>query len=396
MWRPSSRKMTEHMERQQKSGRSLQAGPGEPAGLYVHVPFCSGKCAYCDFFSITDLGRAADWAGLVRREAGLLGGSFEPFDTLHLGGGTPSILGVETLDLLIGTLRRELSFLPDTEITLEVNPEDVRPEGLSAYRAMGVNRISMGIQSLDDRVLRFLGRRHSAVRALGALQDILNAGFQSVSVDLIYGVPGQDSAGWMETLSCVLEHGPQHISCYELTVSPGTLLSERIASGEAFMPDEDDLRAMFLATSRRLEAGGFTHYEVSNFARPGHESRHNRKYWRRAPYLGLGPGAHSFKHPLRWWNPPSLDLYAEQLSLNTRPSDCREVLTPEQDVLERLWLGFRTLDGVDSNDLAGAVHADQIARDLERSGLVTRNGPRLVPTTQGFLVSDRLPLLFAA
>ncbi len=388
--------MTESMGTHKDPGLSLQAGPGEPPGLYVHVPFCSGKCAYCDFFSITDLGGAADWAGLVRREAGLLGGSFGSFDTLYLGGGTPSILSLEILDSLIGSIRGELSFVPDTEITLEVNPEDVQPGSLSAYRAMGVNRISMGIQSLDNRVLRFLGRRHSAERALHALHDILNAGFHRVSVDLIYGVPGQGLDGWMETLSSVLAHGPHHISCYELTVSPGTLLAGRIASADVFMPEEDRLAAMFLATSRRLEAEGFIHYEVSNFARQGCESRHNRKYWRRAPYLGLGPGAHSFRHPLRWWNPPSLEAYAEQIRRNRRSSDCRELLTPEQDVLERLWLGFRTLDGVDANDLGGNVSAGRVALDLERSGLVTRQGDRLVPTTQGFLVSDSLPLMFAA
>ncbi len=375
---------------------TLREGAGEPSGLYVHVPFCSGKCSYCDFFSVTSLDRAAEWAGHVRREARLLGGSFGSFDTLYLGGGTPSLLGAATLGHLMAGLRRELSFVPDTEITLEVNPEDVHHEGLSAYRAMGVNRISMGIQSLDDRVLSILGRRHSAVRALRALQDIMNAGFHRVSVDLIYGVPGQGLDGWMETLSSVLAHRPHHISCYELTVSPGTPLAGRISSGEVLMPGEDEPADMFMATSRRLAAEGYVHYEVSNFARPGCESRHNRKYWRRVPYLGLGPGAHSFRHPLRWWNPPSLEAYAEQIRRNRRSSDCRELLTPEQDVLERLWLGFRTLDGVDANDLAGNVSAGRVALDLERSGLVTRQGDRLVPTTQGFLVSDSLPLMFAA
>lgn len=368
---------------------------GGTPGLYVHVPFCSGKCAYCDFFSITDLDLIPRWSDLVCREAAISGYTFECFDTLYLGGGTPSLLGARHLDRLLERLRRELYFVADMEITLEVNPEDVHPESLSAYMAMGVNRISIGVQSLDDRALLFLGRRHSASRASDALQAILSAGFQNVSVDLMYGIPGQGLKGWLETLSSILAYCPQHISCYELTVSSAAPLAGRIASGDVNMPDEDDLTRIFLDTSQRLEAEGYVHYEVSNFALPGRESRHNRKYWRRAPYLGLGPGAHSFKHPLRWWNPSSMEDYAEQVLGNRRLSDYREVLTPEQDILERLWLGFRTLDGVDSNDLSDTADTYEIALELERYGLVKRKGPRLVPTTQGFLVSDRLPLLFA-
>lgn len=396
MWRPSNRKMTDQTDITGRTGCARGTPMGEPAGLYVHVPFCSGKCAYCDFFSVTDLSGAARWAGQVRREARLSAGLFRRFDTMYLGGGTPSLLSVPALGRLIESLRLDLPFSPDTEITLEVNPEDVEPERLSAYNAMGVNRISMGVQSLDDPALRFLGRRHSARTAVRALGHLLDAGFFSVNVDLMYGVPGQDPSGWTETLSSVLALGPQHISCYELTVSPATPLAELASSGSISMPDDDELAKIFLNTSRLLESEGFVHYEVSNFALPGHESRHNLKYWRRSPYLGLGPGAHSFLHPRRWWNPPSLEEYGESIRTGKRPSSCRELLTPEQDALERLWLGFRTLDGVDSSDLGDPADAERVAMDLERSGLIIRKGPRLVPTTRGFLVSDKLPTLFAA
>ena len=368
---------------------------GEAAGLYVHVPFCTGKCAYCDFFSVTDPVRTDAWADALLREASLLGPRFGPFDTLYLGGGTPSLLDPHTLERVIEGLRRSVRFLPDTEVTLEVNPEDVVPDRLSACVGMGVNRVSMGIQSLDDGALRFLGRRHSAAQARRALDRLLDAGFRTVSVDLIYGIPGQGPEPWLRSLSAVLEQSPQHLSCYELTVSPGTPLGRRVASGRVTMPAEHETAALFLDTSRFLQARGLVHYEISNFARPGHESRHNRKYWRRAPYLGLGPGAHSFLPPVRWWNPSCLDRWTGALERGRPPAEGRERLTPEQEILERLWLGFRTREGVAADLLDGLTGADRIAGELERSGLVTRRGLSLVPTTQGFLVSDSLPLLFA-
>lgn len=368
----------------------------EPSGLYVHVPFCSGKCMYCDFYSVTDQEPSSEWADAVLREANLLRGAFGPFDTLYLGGGSPSLLAIQTLETLLTSLRRDLPFLPKTEITLEVNPEDVQADTLSAYRDLGVNRISLGIQSLNQRELAFLGRRHSTSQARRALEYVMEAGFQSVSVDLIYGLPGQEFRCWMETLNSVTRCGPHHISCYELTAHSHTPLGRRVASGRTRLPGENKIAAFFLGTAQRLEEEGFVHYEVSNFARSGHESRHNRKYWRRVPYLGLGPGAHSFLHPARWWNPSCLETWLQRLQQGQHPAEGQESLTPEQDLLERLWLGFRTRDGLEWSDLNAVVEADRIARQLERSGLVTRSGRRMVSTTRGFLVSDSLPLLFAA
>ncbi len=368
----------------------------EPAGLYVHVPFCSGKCMYCDFYSVTDQGRSEEWAEAVLREAYLLRGAFGQFDTLYLGGGSPSLLAIRTLEKLLHVLRRDLPFSPETEITLEVNPEDVQADTLSAYRDLGVNRISLGVQSLNNRELAFLGRRHSVSQARRALEYVMDAGFHSVSVDLIYGLPGQEFRGWMETLRSVTLCGPHHISCYELTAHPRTPLGRRVAAGRTRLPGENEIAAFFLGTAQRLEDEGFVHYEVSNFARSGHKSRHNRKYWRRVPYLGLGPGAHSFLHPTRWWNPPCLETWLQRLRQGEQPAEGRESLTPEQDLLERLWLGFRTCDGLEWSDFNGVMEAERIARQLERSGLVTRRGRRMVSTTRGFLVSDSLPLLFAA
>jgi oxygen-independent coproporphyrinogen-3 oxidase len=300
------------------------------------------------------------------------------------------------LERLVRGLQGAACLLPGAEITLEVNPEDVNPEAVSAWRGTGVNRVSMGIQSLDEDELRILGRRHSADTARRALDRLLQWGFASVGVDLIYGTPGQGPDGWRRTLSAVLAQGPHHLSCYELTLSPETPLGRRVAAGRLRPPGEREVAARFLETSARLRDQGFVHYEISNFARPGHESRHNRKYWRRAPYLGLGPGAHSFLPPTRWWNPRSLDRWAERLERGHPPARAGETLTPEQERLERLWLGFRTREGLAAEVLDGVEGAERIAADLERSGLVTRVGRTLVPTPRGFLVSDSLPLLFAA
>lgn len=368
----------------------------EPAGLYVHVPFCTGKCPYCDFYSVPDPARSSEWAGAVLREAGLLGAGFEGFDSLYLGGGTPSLLPFQTLEGLLEGLRRRLPFFADTEVTLEVNPEDVRREALSTWLDLGIDRISLGVQSLNPEDLAVLGRRHSASCALGALEQTLEAGFRSVSVDLIYGLPGNGLDGWTKTLETVVRCAPHHISCYELTVHARTPLGRDVAGGRVRLPDEQDTAACYLATARVLEAGGYAHYEVSNFAQPGHACRHNRKYWRRAPYLGLGPGAHSFLAATRWWNPSCLATWLERLGRDLPPAEGSEDLTPEQDLLERLWLGFRTSEGLAWDAVADLEGADRIAGQLERSGLVTRDPGRMIPTTRGYLVSDGLPLLFAA
>lgn len=363
-------------------------------GLYVHVPFCTGKCAYCDFYSLPDRTRIPAWIEAVRTEARSYQDRFPPFDTLYLGGGTPSLLDERQLDHLLQGLFRELAFSPALEITLEANPDDLSPRRLAAYRDAGIRRISLGIQALEDATLRLLGRRHTASRAGQALADCLSAGFSSVSVDLIYGVPGQTPKAWENTLRHVLSFHPPHISCYQLTLSPETPLGKQRDAGQFHLPKEDTLADLFLVTSEILEARGYAHYEVSNFALPGHTSRHNRKYWHRAPYLGLGPAAHSFLPPVRWWNPSSLDAYCRRLASGRSPAEANEVLSREQALLETLSLGFRTSDGVAGSVLSACSNAERIVRELEQQDLLARRAGRVVPTRRGMLVADRLPLLF--
>ena len=302
---------------------------GHP-GLYVHVPFCSAKCIYCGFFSLPSVRLIPDWLEALEVEAGLYVPLYSAFDTLYLGGGTPSRLRVRDLELLLGLLRANFSFRAGTEITLEMNPEDARPETMEALLALGVNRLNLGVQSFDEAALSFMGRRHGAVQSIGAIEAARKAGFRNLGLDLIYGLPGQSVDSWLENLDRALEYRPEHLSCYQLTLEPATLLERMVRQGETVLPGEEESRRLFLATSKYLTGAGFLHYEVSNFARgEGFVSRHNSKYWRREPYLGLGPSAHSFRENRRWWNHRSLKGYLSDLDSGQRPLAGEELLSRE-------------------------------------------------------------------
>jgi oxygen-independent coproporphyrinogen-3 oxidase len=284
---------------------------------------------------------------------------------------------------------------PDAEVTLEANPNDVTPEKLRICRELGFNRVSLGVQSMDDKELTFLGRRHTARQAVRAMQLIRASGFPGFGIDLIFGLPGQTDAEWRRTLQEVLAFSPNHISCYQLTVSRGTPLWGMQEAGRIVMPDEEQERSLFLTASEVLEGQGFVHYEVSNYARGNlHVCRHNSKYWDRTPYLGLGPSAHSLQGDTRWWNHRSVRQYCEELSLGRRPVQGSERLSEEQVALERLSLQLRTKDGAPIRDLGGYEKTDRMLPGLLEAGLLEVIGERAAPTREGFLVADRLPLLF--
>jgi putative oxygen-independent coproporphyrinogen III oxidase len=378
----------------------------EPAGLYVHVPFCRQKCRYCDFYSIPSSSLVTEWLQAVDQEATLYKDRFSLFDTLYLGGGTPTLLAMDEMARLVGILRGHFSFCPDGEISLEANPNDVTLEKLLFFRDLGFNRISLGVQSMDDRELAFLGRRHTARQAAYAMERIRESGFPGFGVDLIFGLPGQTEAEWRRTLQKTLAFSPDHISCYQLTVSEGTPLWKMCEAGLFTMPDEERERSLFLTTSEVLEGRGFAHYEVSNYARmpesgPQEASgknplvcRHNVKYWERTPYLGLGPSAHSFQGDTRWWNHRSVRKYCQDLNRGRRPVQGSERLSDEQAELERLSLQLRTKAGTAIRDLRDYEKADRVLPGLLEAGLLEVIGERAVPTREGFLVADRLPLLF--
>jgi len=365
-------------------------------GLYFHVPFCRTKCPYCDFYSVPSLSQVPAWLDALQREALIYRDRFRPFDSLYLGGGTPTILGSRELTRLMGDLFQDLSFSRDPEITIEANPDDITKEKTALLRDLGFNRISLGVQSLNEKELQFLQRRHSAKQAEEAIEVIQASGYTNLGIDLMYGLPGQGESVWMATLRRIVRYNPAHISCYQMTISEGTPFYRMLRQGRIQAPGEERERAFFLLTSAYLEENGYVHYEISNFAREERTmSRHNIKYWRHVPYLGLGPSAHSFLKGLRWWNLRSVDGYCQALDCGRRPVEGHESLTEEQVRLESLFLGFRTREGVTRKLIEDRPGSGRTLREIRSAGLVTLQGDRIIPTREGFILADSLPLLFS-
>lgn len=371
---------------------------GALAGLYVHVPFCKTKCPYCDFYSVTSLSGIPQWLESVHKEALFYQERFTSFDSLYLGGGTPTLLGDRELAILLDSLRRHFNFAPDTEITIEANPDDVTAKKLAFLEHVGVNRISMGVQSLDEGELLFLRRRHTAEQAVRAMELIRASGINNLGVDLMYGFEAGKGCGgtvrqrWIRSLERVLEYRPEHLSCYQMTLEDSTPFGRMRAEGRIKPLGEKRESELFMLTSRFLEERGYVHYEISNFARGlALASRHNSKYWRHVPYLGLGPAAHSFCDGRRWWNTRSLEEYMRLVSEGKPPVTDGETLSEEQLALESLYLGLRTKFGVDIH----TIESDGVLAELEKSGLLKVREGKVIPTRKGFLVADSLPLLLA-
>jgi putative oxygen-independent coproporphyrinogen III oxidase len=383
-------------------------------GLYIHIPFCKSKCPYCDFYSSTDPSLIPSFLAALDQEARLYRDQFPVFDSLFLGGGTPSWLGEAQIAGLMKNLRRHFTFAPDSEITLEANPDDITSEKLRLFGDLGINRLSLGVQSFDEAELRFLGRRHTARQTLAAIDLIRAAGFTNLGLDLMYGLPGQSPDTWLRTLETALSFAPEHLSCYQLTIEAGetpaphetpalrTPMARLAARGELSLPDEETQRELFLLTANFLTERGYLHYEVANFARQGPQAgslcyqvcRHNLKYWTRTPYLGLGPGAHSFDGCRRWWNFPSVGDYCSSLNAGEVPVAEAETLTPEQIRLEILALGFRTREGVSLTTIREHPNGDAKVAELVQAGLVREDHDRVIATASGLVVADRLPLEF--
>lgn len=368
-------------------------------GLYIHIPFCIRKCAYCDFYSVTECGRIPEFLDALRQEMGLYRDGWDRFDTLYLGGGTPSVLTPVDLASLIAEIRGNFSITPDAEITLEVNPSDITPPLLESLRRAGVNRLNIGVQSLDDHLLAFLGRRHNRARALSAIAAAQAAGFEQIGIDLIFGIPGQSLGSWQRSLREAIALHPAHLSCYQLTVEAGTPLGERARKGEFPLLDESRQADFFFGTSETLEEAGYVHYEISNFARDHAESKHNGKYWNHTPYLGLGPAAHSFRGNERRWNHRSLTAYVRDLAAGMAPVEARELLTDGQLRLESRLFGFRTRRGIDLEAYRRRHGRDLLSEKrlllekLAGEGLVEMRDGALRPTRTGMAVADSLALI---
>ena len=366
----------------------------QASGLYIHVPFCPAKCRHCDFYSVNAPSLHGRWLEALGREMETAGRFRDPFDTLYIGGGTPSSLSAGSLEKLITPALHHFPFAPGAEVTVEFNPEDASPEKVAWALSLGVTRISLGVQSFDDRFLKILGRRHDAGTSRRAVETIRRAGCENLSLDLIFGLPGQDLNDWRRDLDEILAYHPEHLSCYQLTLEPGTALYQAVESGRRQLPDEETLRAMFLETSEFLSRNGYRQYEVSNFSRgPGFESRHNRKYWDHTPYLGLGPAAHSFEGGRRWWNVRSVREYCRLLEEGRLPTAGEETLEPWQLDLEKLYLGLRTSRGVDLDLVLAQPGGPEAAQTWLDRSLARISGQRIVLTPAGLVVSDRLALL---
>ncbi len=370
-----------------------------PPGLYLHVPFCSAICPYCDFSVLTGglLARRRFVASLLAEIALWADSGWRGFDTIYFGGGTPSALLPEQIGEILAAICATFPESAAARIFFEANPEDASPENFAALRALGVATLSLGVQSFDPSELAFLGRRHTPSQGERAFHLAREAGFGTVSFDLIFGLPDQTPEAWRRSLEAAVRLSADHISCYQLTIHEGTPFGSRRDRGHLAEMPEPAQAEIFHLTHQLLGDAGYEGYEVSNFARTSeHRSRHNQKYWHHIPYLGLGPSAHSFDGARRWWNERKIGPWAAKIDQATRPIADSETLTPADLALEALMLTLRTKEGLDLGAFRERYGVDLEAKNAElveraiEGGLLVREGERLKPTLAGLAVADGL------
>ncbi len=362
--------------------------------LYVHVPFCLRRCSYCDF-AVQAVAHAPveDWITAICSELDLLRAEQEwtaqpRLRTLYIGGGTPSLIGGAGMAAFAAQLRQRVQLAQDCEWTVEANPETFTDDVAIEWARTGVNRISLGVQTFNEEVLRWMGRMHGADGPARAVAAARNAGITNFSLDLIFALPARFNRNWQRDLEAALALEPTHISLYGLTAEAGTPLGRWVAEGRESLASEDEYAEQYLLAATTLRDAGYEHYEVSNFAKPGYESRHNQAYWNGSAYLGLGPGAHSFLPPERRWNTRDWQQYRERIARGELPMEGREIIEAPTAGLEDAWLGLRTRSGVALRGLSSRQ------TDLTRSWAVRGWGEdkdgvfRLTP--EGWLLLDRL------
>jgi len=368
--------------------------------VYIHVPFCVRKCAYCAFYSepVGNRQPPRKFLNALLREIDLRQTEFRgrTVTSVYFGGGTPSLLPPTWIATLLNALAKVTDLSPSAEITLECNPGTTEHQSLKGYRDAGVNRLSVGVQSFNDGFLRFLGRIHSADEGRRALAEARSAGFENISADLIFGIPGQRIEDVLSDVQKLVSYGVVHVSAYELTVEEGTPFAAWVRSGRVRVPDETTLAKMYLSIHSELESVGFEHYEVSNYALPGRRSRHNLTYWRRLPYIGFGPSAHSFDGRVRSWNSASWENYVARLEKGDSLLEGREDLSESEALEEEIALSLRLAEGLDLDRVAtrfGEQVSSCIERNAERwSPFLLLSGRRLRPSPEGLLRADQLAL----
>lgn len=365
---------------------------GAPFGLYLHVPFCVTRCGYCDFNTYTpaELGGVNPdaWLSALRAELELAAARLHgpTVNTVFVGGGTPSLLGGARLATLLDMVRDHFPLAPDAEITTEANPESTWPEFFAAIRAAGYTRVSLGMQSSAPRVLATLDRVHSPGRAVTAAGEALAEGFEHVSLDLIYGTPGESDDDLLRSVAAAVESGVDHVSAYALVVEEGTALARRVRRGELAAPDDDVLAQRYELADALLTQAGFDWYEVSNWSRPGGQCRHNLGYWDGGQWWGAGPGAHGHVGTTRWWNVKHPNTYAEMLTAAALPVAGYERLDADALHTEEVLLGIRLRQGLPLRRLHAAER--QRAEGAVADGLLRSEGDRLVLTDRGRLLAD--------
>lgn len=375
------------------------------AGIYIHIPFCKQACYYCNFHFSTSLKLKEDFLQALLKEitfqspfrdafyepAGYLGR--DKIRTLYFGGGTPSLLSVTELRMIMDKICSSFTVEEGAEITVEVNPDDLPAGKLTGFREAGVNRLSIGVQSFFDEDLRWMNRAHSAEQAMQCVRLARESGLENISADLIYGVPGLTDDKWKSNVERAVELEIPHLSCYALTVEPGTALEKFIRDKTSPPVDPDKAARQFELLSGWLEGAGYEHYEISNFARPGRRSQHNTSYWKGEPYLGLGPSAHSFNGYSRQWNISNNALYIQSIERGIIPFEI-EVLTPSQQLNEYIMISLRTMEGCDLDRVKekwGEVESRGLREKSEAfilNGYMKTGGQRLILTPSGMLLAD--------
>ena len=377
------------------SSRNSQYNTYVTLSFYVHIPYCIKRCGYCDFNTYTpsELQDGAtleivsnDYIDAVLRE--LEAAPKDQVPTIFFGGGTPSLLPADDLGRVITAIKARNGITADCEITLEANPDSVTAEKLKRYLEVGFNRISFGMQSAKPHVLAALDRTHNPENVKRAVDLARSAGFESISVDLIYGTPGESLDDWRETVVEALSLDIDHISSYALIVETGTKLAAQIKRGELTMPDDDLMADMYLLVDQLCEEKGFSWYELSNWAKPGHECRHNIAYWENKNWWGLGPGAHSHLDGKRFWNVKHPNAYKEKLFKGDSPVQESETLTPEQMARESIMLGIRMREGLEIALLQ--PHQLEILATYRENGYIELHEDRVLLTPVGRLIADRI------
>ena len=359
--------------------------------LYIHIPFCLKKCTYCDFYSVSDskfiigpyMTALCKELEMRKEYTAKLGG-------IYIGGGTPSILKEKDIATIMDKIRSTCRISAAAEITSEANPGTLTESGIKGMLNAGINRISIGVQSLSDKELSLLGRMHDAAEAIAAVTTARKGGFGNISLDLIYGIPGQDLISWKRTLEKIVSLHPEHISAYELTPEKNTVLYEQLEKGRLHLPDEDEVAEMYFTAIDILTEAGYKHYEISNFALPNLQCRHNLNYWDRGEYLGIGAGAHSFLNGRRISNICDVRQYIHDVELGALPIAEETLLTRREEIEETLFLGLRKTDGFDIELIPADIteHLKEALDDLSQQGLLDLSGGHIKLTRKGLIICN--------